>query len=344
MHMKSAIRRRLIVGAATFATAALALAGCAAPAAESGSDSDSAAGLDGKVVALVGYGDASPWGAHYNKTFTPILEGEGATVLDLTSMDPGTQVQNFNQAVSQQPDAIVILAWDTAAIVAPIKKAVAAGIPVINVDGPLDPSIADDPGIHAVLSDNYELGRIAAQNIVDGLKAQGRTEGNVIAITGTTAMILTQDRMDGFHDVFADNPEFTVIDEQDSNWDPTAAGTIARQLLAKYGPDGVQGAYGMADYLAIPIINAAKELGFAIGGDKGLIISGGNCFKVGIDAIKAGELYGTATEDPGTIAEKSAEYTAQLLAGETVPQVLTIEEFAVTPDTVDQYAAQCSNA
>lgn len=342
MHTKSAIRHRVVIGTATIATAALMLAGCSAPAPDPDAGTDT--GLDGMTVALVGYGDASPWGAHYNKTYIPILEDQGVEVLDLTSMEPGTQVQNFNQAVSQQPDAIVILAWDTAAVVAPIKKAVAADIPVINVDGPLDPSIADDPGIHAVLSDNYELGRIAAQNIVDGLTAQGKTEGNVIAITGTTAMILTQDRMDGFHDVFADNSQFTVIDEQDSNWDPTAAGTIARQLLAKYGPEGVQGAYGMADYLAIPIINAAKELGFEIGGDNGLIVSGGNCFRVGIEAIRAGELYGTATEDPGTIAEKSAEYTAQLLAGEDVPQVLTIEEFAVTPDTVDEYAAQCSNA
>ena len=342
MHTKSAITHRIAVGAATLATAGLLLTGCSAPSTDTATDTP--ASLDGMTVALVGYGDASPWGAHYNKTYIPILEDQGADVLDLTSMDPGTQVQNFNQAVSQQPDAIVILAWDTAAVVAPIKKAIAAGIPVINVDGPLDPSIADDPGVHAVLSDNYELGRIAAQNIVDGLTAQGRTEGNVIAITGTTAMILTQDRMDGFHDVFAENPQFTVIDEQDSNWDPTAAGTIARQLLAKYGPEGVQGAYGMADYLAIPIINAAKELGFEVGGKSGLIISGANCFAVGIEAIKAGELYGTATEDPGTIAEKSAEYTAQLLLGQDVPQVLTIEEFAVTPDTVDQYAAQCSNA
>jgi ABC-type sugar transport system substrate-binding protein len=259
-------------------------------------------------------------------------------------MDPGTQVQNFNQAISQKPDVIVTLVWDTAAMVAPMKKAFAAGIPVIIVDGPPDPSIADDPGLYAVLSDNYALGQIAAQNIVDGLTAQGKTEGKVIAITGTTAMIITQDRMDGFHDVFAKNPGFEVIDEQDSNWDPTAAGTIARQLLAKYGPDGVDGAYGMADYLAIPIINAAKELGFTVGGKDGLIVSGGNCFKVGIDAIKAGELYGTATEDPGTIATQSAEYTAQLLSGEKVERVVTIKEEAVTPETVDQFAEQCSNA
>ncbi len=343
MHNTSAFRRRMLVGSAGLSVAAMMLTGCSTPAADEPTGAGET-GIDGKVVALVGYGDASPWGAHYNKTYIPLLEDQGAEVLDLTSMDSGTQVQNFNQAVAQQPDVIVTLLWDTAAMVAPIKKAIAAGIPVVVVDGPPDPSIADDPGLYAVLSDNVALGEIAATNIIEGLKAQGKTSGNVIAITGTTSMIVTQDRLKGFHSVFDENPEFTVIDEQDSNWDPTEAGTIARQLLAKYGPDGVDGAYGMADYLAIPIINAAKELGFAVGGEDGLVVSGGNCFKVGIEAIRSGEMYGTATEDPGTIADASAEYTAQLLSGEEVPQVLTIEEFAVTPETVDEYAEQCSNA
>ena len=59
----------------------------------------------------------------------------------------------------------------------------------------------------------------------------------------------------------------------------------------------------MADYMALPIVQAAKQAGCEVGGDDGLIVTSSNCFKVGIDAIKAGELYGTATEDPGTIAE-----------------------------------------
>jgi ABC-type sugar transport system substrate-binding protein len=338
MHQNPALRR-FTLGVAAAGTAALLLAGCSTPAAETGGGD-----LADTTVALVGYGDASPWGAHYNKIYIGALEEEGVEVLDLTSMDPGTQVQNFNQAVSQQPDVIVTLLWDTAAMVAPIKKAIAAGIPVIVVDGPADPSIADEEGLYAVLSDNVALGEIAATNIIEGMKAQGLTEGNVIVVSGTTSMLVTQDRMDGFNSVFEANPGFEIIDVQDSNWDPTAAGDIARQLLAKYGPEGVQGAYGMADYLAIPIINAAKELGFAVNGENGLIVSGGNCFKVGIDSIKAGELYGTATEDPGTIAQEAADYTASLLKGEDVERVVLVEEFGVTADNVDEYAEQCSNA
>ena len=157
-------------------------------------------------------------------------------------------------------------------------------------------------------------------------------------------MLVTQDRMKGFHKVMATAPQYKVVDEQDANWDPQLSGTIAQQLLAKHGRDGVQAAYGMADYMALPIIQAAKQAGFPVGGKDGLIVTSSNCFKAGIDAIKAGELYGTATEDPGTIAKQSADYVVRYLTGENPPQSETVKEERVTAANVDQFAEQCSHA
>jgi len=343
--MSSTAQRSLArrFGSVVFAagTAVALLAGCtAAPASEESTDGS----LSGQTVAFVGYGDTSPWGAYFNSVYIPAVEAEGATVLDLTTMDAGTQVQNFNQAISQNPSVIVTLLLDTQAMVGPMRKAIDAGIKVIIVDGPADPSIADDPGVYSVLSDNVALGELAATNIIEGMKAQGHEEGNVIVISGTQAMLVTQDRMKGFESVFAENPGFEIIDVQDGNWDPTLSGTLAQQLLAKYGPEGVQGAYGMADYMALPIIAAAKQLGFAVGGSDGLIVSGGNCFKAGIDSIRAGELYGTATEDPGSVADAAVSYTIDLLSGANPPRVVTLEEDRVTAANLDEFAERCSKA
>src|SRR5690606_11933288 len=127
-------------------------------------------------------------------------------------------------------------------------------------------------------------------------------------------------------EVFDANPGFEILEVQDGNWDPTLSGTLAQQLLAKYGQDGVQGAYGMADYMALPIVEAAKQLGFKLGGEDGLIISGGNCFAAGIEAIRAGDMYGTATEDPGTIAEETVSYTIDFLTGKNPPKTVMMEE------------------
>ena len=106
----------------------------------------------------------------------------------------------------------------------------------------------------------------------------------------------------------------------------------------------MQAAYGMADYMALPIIQAAKQAGFPVAGKDGLIVTSSNCFKAGIDAIKAGELYGTATEDPGTIAKQSADYALRYLTGKKPPQSETVKEERVTAANVDKFAEQCSHA
>ena len=64
----------------------------------------------------------------------------------------------------------------------------------------------------------------------------------------------------------------------------------------------------------------------------------------GIEAIQAGDLYGTATEDPGTIGAATAEYTLSFLNGDEPERVVTMEEHRVTSDNVAEFAEQCSVA
>jgi ABC-type sugar transport system substrate-binding protein len=319
----------------------LATAACGGGSSGGGSASGSA-GLKGKTIDFVGYGKDNPWGAYFNGVFVPKLTSQGVKVVDLTTMDPGTAVTNFNQAISNQPDLIVAALLDTSSMVVPIKKAKQAGIPVLVFDGRPDPSVDGD--VMQVLSDSEALGTAAAQNLVEGLKAQGRNSGNLIAITGTKSGFAAQDRMKGFDAELAKTPEYKVVDIQDGNWDPTLSSKIATQLFAKYGCSGIQGAYGMADYQALPIVAAAKQAGCPVGGKNGLIVTGSNCFKVGIDAIKAGTLYGTATEDPGTIAEQTADYVTRYFNQQNPPAKELVEEERVTAKNVAQYAEQCSKA
>jgi ABC-type sugar transport system substrate-binding protein len=299
-------------------------------------------GLKGKTIDFVGYGNDNPWGAHFNKVFIAKLEDQGAKVVDLTTMDPGTAVTNFNQAIANKPDLIVAALLDTSSTIVPIQKAKQADIPVLVFDGRPDPSVDGD--VMQVLSDSEALGVAAAQNLVEGLTAQGKTSGKIIVVTGTASGFASQDRMKGFDAEMAKSPDYEVVDTQDGNWDPALTGKIATQLFAKYGCSGVQGAYGMADYQALAIIASAKQAGCEVGGDSGLIVTGSNCFKAGIEAIKAGTLYGTATEDPGTIAEQTADYVARYFNGEEPPKKEVVEEERITAANVDELAAQCSNA
>ena len=93
---------------------------------------------------------------------------------------------------------------DTASMVVPIKKAKQADIPVLVFDGRPDPSVDGD--VMQVLSDSEALGTAAAQNLVEGLQAQGKDAGNIIVITGTKSGYASQDRMKAFDEEMAKSP------------------------------------------------------------------------------------------------------------------------------------------
>lgn len=303
----------------------------------------SSSGLHGKTVAIVSVANSNPWAAVYNSTITNYLQSRGAAVHLLASNDPAAQVQLLNSAVAQHPDLIFLEALDSKAVAPAIAKAKAADVTIVNTDGPADPAVAS--GLHQVLSDNYQLGQFAAENLVQGLQEEHKARANIGLITGTAAMLVTQDRLKGFYSVIRKHPQYKVVATEDGNWDPVKSGQEATQLLAKYGQTGLQGMWGMADYQAVPIVTAAKQAGIPIGvKHNGLIITGSNCFKIGINAIKAGEMFGTATEDPGTISLQAAQYGAALLEDKKVPLTQTVQEHRVDPSTLAQYEAQCSKA
>jgi len=299
--------------------------------------------IEGKKVTLVSVADSNPWAAVFNKIIEEKLGAAGADVTVVGSAEPAGQVQLLNQAVAENPELIILEALDSKAVAPAIAKAKAQGIAVLNADGKADPSV--ESGLNQVLSDNISLGEYAAENIVEGLEKEGKKTANVGVITGTAAMLLTQERMEGFDKVLGEHPGYKVVYEEDGNWEPGKSGELATQMFAKFGKEGIQAAYGMADYMAVPIVTAAKQAGVPVGVDNnGLIVTGGNCFKVGIESIEAGEMYGTATEDPGTIAEQVSAYAAKMLEGKEVPLTETVEEARVYPATLKKYTAQCTKA
>ena len=196
---------RSLVLALMVAASAVGVAACGSFDSTSSEDSASkAASVDGKDVAVVSVADSNPWAAVFNRVVKERLTAEGANVTVTGDTDPAGQVQLLNQAVSENPDLIILEALDSKAVAPAIAKAKAQKIAVLNADGKADPSVSK--GLNQVLSDNVALGEFAAQNLVEGLQKQGKKSGKIGAITGTAAMLLTQERMQGFKKVLAENP------------------------------------------------------------------------------------------------------------------------------------------
>ncbi len=304
-------------------------------------------GAKGKKVVLVSCGDVNPWCKIYNKTIVDGLTKAGATVQYLQDpFDPVLQVQNLNQAIAQKPAAILVVASSDDAIVPSLNKAKKAGVPVFNLNGrAVDASL---PLLtSSILADQKALGANAAENCVKGLEEQGRSSGNIMAITGTAATNTAKDRMEAFNGVLAKYPQYKLVETQDGNWDQVLTAKLAQQIFAKYADKGgIACAYGMADYMAAGIIQAADQAGIPVGVGKknGLIVTGSNCFKVGIDAIKAGTQYGTSTQAPGPEGAFVVETMEKYFNTGKIPATNTKEEARITSENVDEFAAECSQA
>ncbi|MGP3534534.1 sugar ABC transporter substrate-binding protein [Microbacterium sp. RD1] len=338
---------RGIAGALAVA-AAMVLTACSGGAAAPSTGDPAAEGdgsVAGKRVIMVHCGDINPWCAVYNKTIIDGLEAEGVTVEYLQDpFDVALQIQNLQSAIAQRPDLILLAPTDDNSVVPSLQQAKAQGIPVIVSNSRLAPG-AEDLAM-TVDADHGSLGKFAAQNIVEGLQARGLEEANIIALAGSDTTATSGERMKEFKAELAKYPGYKLVEERNTDWDPAAAGRIATQLFAEYeSKGGIQAAYGMADYLANAVIQSAVQAGIPVGVENdGLIVTGSNCFKVGIDNIKAGLQYGTGTQTPTAEGEWVVQWALKFLADGEIPPVNLNTVHRVTAENVDEFAAECSTS
>jgi ribose transport system substrate-binding protein len=334
-------RRRLVsLVAVAAAAAAFVFSGTAASSVASG-----AAARQGEKVFLLGCTNANPWCNAFNKSLAGGLRKAGVTVTVLTTnFDPVVQAQEAAQAISQRPDAILSHVADPIAAIPWIRRATAAGIKVIPVDTDVGPKVL--PLVTAnLMPDHCKLGTFAAENIQEGLRKQGVTKGNVILITGTQSQVHVQTRIKCFKKQLAKTPGIKIVENQDGNWDAIKTGTIATQLLAKWrGKGGIQGAYGMADYQAAAIAASAKQANIPLypKDKRGLVVTGSNCAGTGVKAIKAGLMYGGATQSPILEGRDFVPYVMKVLAGQKIGTRITTPVDRVTRANVNKYLKFCN--
>ena len=297
-----------------------------------------------KKVIYLGCDEANPFCASYNKTMETTLKNAGFSVSSLyNNFDPSAQAQQMSQATSQKPDAIVVFVADSTAIIPSLARAHAAGIPVMVV-GTAVPASALQYVTLMNLQDSTQLGTFAAQNLVEGMQKEGLKSGNVIALTGTSSQIDVQQRMAAFQAYFKKYPQFKIVSIQNANWDAVQSANDAKALFAKYASKGgIQGVYGMADYMAVGAINAAKGAGLKAGLPKGIIFTGSNCSTAGVQALKAGTLYGDATQSPKVEAAAAANQIVSALNGKAPANKTTYNpEARFTKANLAKYAAECT--
>src|SRR2546429_2800125 len=151
------------------------------------------------------------------------------------AFSPNTQIPFLNGAIARKPDAILIAPTDKTALIAPIQRAIKAGIPVATVDTFITKRIA----FTNVSTDNPAGGRAAA----DALAKAIDKSGDVAAISVNPGISTTDQRRDGFPAQLKQYPNINYLGIQYCNDDQTKASNQTSALLA--GHPNLKGMFAM---------------------------------------------------------------------------------------------------
>jgi ribose transport system substrate-binding protein len=208
---------------------------------------------------------------------------QGYTVQTLNANNNATQqLAQLDDALIQQPVAVLVASVDTAQMAGSVSKIKDAGAISVAYDRPITDAQVD----FTVSADTVNMGRLGAEQIVRLLtEKNGSPSGIVLEQMGDLGDSYTVSIDQGFSEVISAYPDIQVIRRDTPAWEPTtAARTVDDVLTATPNVDLV---WVHSEGLAPAIVPVLEDHGFAAGDGK-LIFMGTSGLPVGLDLVREG--------------------------------------------------------
>jgi len=222
--------------------------------------------------------------------------------------DIDTQINAVENCITKGVDLIVLAPADSVGLVPSVKKALAAGITVVNFDVMLDQKALGEAGLKDFLfvgPDNAEGAKLAG----DALAKKLGPGGKVIIIEGNPGADNATQRKNGFLQSVKDG-NLVLLDSVTAHWETEEANTVMTNLLTKH-PD-VQGVMAANDSMALGIVKALDAAG-----------KSGQIQVVGFDNIPAvqpllkdGKMLATIDQFGPDMAKNGIETGFKMMGGE----------------------------
>src|ERR1700747_2512023 len=170
--------------------------------------------------------------------------------------DIDTQISAIENFITQKVDAIVVAPADSRALVAPLARAIKAGIVVINIDVALDEQAKKQAGIDLAFvgPDNRAGAKMSGDVLAKALGEGGR----VVIIEGNPGADNAVQRKLGFDDTVKDG-KLDLIDSRTAHWETEEANSVFSNMLTAH-PD-IQGVMAANDSMALGVIKEIDAAG-----------------------------------------------------------------------------------
>jgi ribose transport system substrate-binding protein len=240
-------------------------------------------------------------------------------------LDVNRQIQLVEQMIAQQVDALVIAPADSKALVAVCKKAVDAGIAVVNIDNKLDADVLADKGvvIPFVGPDNRAGAKLAG----DFLAKQLHANDQVVIIGGVPGAFNAIQRRLGFEDAMK-AAGMTMLKAQSGDWETDKANRVASSVVMA-NPE-LKAILCANDSMALGVVAALKGAG-KLGAIK---VIGFDNISAAKKLIADGAMVATVDQHADKLAVYGIEYALEIVSKGTAPKDRQTPVDLVTAETL----------
>jgi ribose transport system substrate-binding protein len=225
-------------------------------------------------------------------------------------LDVNAQASLVEQMIAQKADAIVLAPADSKALVAACKRAVDAGVVVVNIDNRLDADVLAERGLRIpfVGPDNRKGARRVGEHLAGKLQ-----KGDAVAIIeGVPTTFNAQQRKLGFEDAI-EAAGLRLVASQSGDWEMAKANQVAAALLGEHPQ--LQALLCANDNMALGAVAARK----AAGKEGSVLIVGFDNISAVAELVKAGKVVATADQHAGELAVFGIEYALEALETKSPP-------------------------
>jgi ribose transport system substrate-binding protein len=221
--------------------------------------------------------------------------------------DFARQIEIVDSMIAQQVSAIAISATDERALVAPLERAIKAGIPVTIFDS----GVNIDNYVSFIATGNFEAGCTAARTLAGFLN--GATDvAMVMQKPGGTS---TELREQGFQQTIAKEfPRLRIVARQYCMADAARSRSVAEDILAAHPNLG--GIFASSEAASLGSIQAIRGRGLS--GKVKLVTF--DFSKTHVEALRDGTVNAMMVQDPFHLGYDAVQSLVQKLNGQTPPK------------------------
>jgi inositol transport system substrate-binding protein len=236
---------------------------------------------------------------------------------------PERQVQQVENFIAQKVDAIILNPCEVEASSPAVLKALAAGIPIVNVNSETKAAPSAFVG-----SRDEESARLGMGYIAERLKG----EGGVLMMEGYLGQAAQIKRGQGAREVLAKHPGLRLLAAQTAEWDRAKAVTLMENWLQAYGSQ-ISAVFAQNDEMAMGVLLALERAGRK----KDVVVVGVDAIADALQAVRDGRLDATVFQDGRGQGRGAVDAALGLIRKAAVEREAFIPFQLVTKDNVEAF-------